>query len=98
MPSAPPACPERCIDNSRTGEIKGAGAYSQYTLADEDISFEVPEGTTLEKASTVPLAATTAWLAFFSKDCLAIDRESKPAVLIWGGSCTPLLPPPLSTS
>lgn len=68
------------------GEIKGAGAYSQYTLADEDISFEVPEGITLEQASTVPLAATTAWLAFFSKDCLGIDRDSKPAVLVWGGS------------
>lgn len=79
---------ERGSDPDGKGEIKGAGAYSQYTVADEDISFEVPEGITREQASTVPLAATTAWLAFFSKDCLAIDRDSKPAVLVWGGSCT----------
>ncbi|KAF2634797.1 NAD(P)-binding protein [Massarina eburnea CBS 473.64] len=38
-------------------------------------------------ASSVPLAAATAWLAFFSKDCLNIDRNhAKQTILIWGGS------------
>ena len=76
-----------------TGEIKGLGGYSQYTLADERICFPVPEGTTPEQASTVPLAAATAWLALFSKDCLNIERGSKQAVLVWGGSCG-FRPPP----
>ena len=42
----------------------------------------------------MPLAATTAWLALLSKDCLGMPRDgSRPSVLIWGGSCewTPLL-------
>ncbi|KAL2106143.1 hypothetical protein VUR80DRAFT_7219 [Thermomyces stellatus] len=68
------------------GEVKGLGAYSQYALADERICFPVPQGTTPEQASTIPLAAATAWLALFSKDCLHIERGSKQAVLIWGGS------------
>lgn len=70
------------------GEVKGHGAYSEYTLANELISFLVPKSTSPEAAATVPLACCTAWLALFSKDCLAIDRSSgdKTSVLIWGGS------------
>ncbi|OSS51852.1 hypothetical protein B5807_03670 [Epicoccum nigrum] len=70
------------------GEVKGHGAYSEYTLANELISFPVPKSIAPEAAATVPLACCTAWLALFSKDCLAIDRNSgnKTSVLIWGGS------------
>ncbi|CAG8135216.1 unnamed protein product [Penicillium salamii] len=70
------------------GEIQGLGAYSQYTLADERISFPLSASISPEHASTVPLAAATAWLALYSKGCLAIDREQNKgsSVLIWGGS------------
>ncbi|RAL17652.1 zinc-binding alcohol dehydrogenase family protein [Aspergillus homomorphus CBS 101889] len=71
------------------GEIKGLGAYSEYTLADGRISYPVSgQNISREQASTVPLAAATAWLALFSKDCLAIDHEHQKStdVLIWGGS------------
>ena len=72
-----------------SGEIKGLGAYSQYTLADERISFPLSTSISREHASTVPLAAATAWLALYSKGSLAIDREQNKgsSVLIWGGSC-----------
>ncbi|KAF2625526.1 GroES-like protein [Macroventuria anomochaeta] len=70
------------------GEVKGHGAYNEYTIANEFISFKVPNSTSLEAAATVPLACCTGWLALFSKDCLAIDRKSgeQTSVLIWGGS------------
>ncbi|MCJ1446233.1 MAG: hypothetical protein MMC23_006738 [Stictis urceolatum] len=70
------------------GEIKGLGAYSEYTIADEHICFKVPKGTSLEEASTIPLASLTSWLALFSKDCLNIDRSrgSDMSLLVWGGS------------
>jgi NADPH:quinone reductase-like Zn-dependent oxidoreductase len=70
------------------GEVKGHGAYADYTLANEYISFKVPESISPEAAATVPLACCTSWLALFSKDCLAIDRKSgkQTSVLIWGGS------------
>ncbi|KAJ5981178.1 hypothetical protein N7499_001809 [Penicillium canescens] len=70
------------------GEIKGLGAYSQYTLADERISFPLSSTVSPEHASTVPLAAATAWLALYSKGSLAIDREQDKgsSVLVWGGS------------
>ncbi|KAF3007824.1 hypothetical protein E8E13_010620 [Curvularia kusanoi] len=70
------------------GEVKGHGAYSNHTLANEFISFPVPKTISLEAAATVPLACCTSWLALFSKDCLAIDRSSgeQTSVLIWGGS------------
>jgi hypothetical protein len=70
------------------GEIKGLGAYSSHTFADDRISFKVPKGVKLEDAATVPLASCTAWLALFSKTCLNIPRkEGKTSILIWGGSC-----------
>ncbi|KAL4998632.1 putative zinc-binding dehydrogenase family oxidoreductase [Aspergillus recurvatus] len=70
------------------GEVKGLGAYSQYCLADERISFRLPEGISRAQASTIPLASATAWLALFSKDCLALDRSQArgSSVLVWGGS------------
>ncbi|KAJ5087175.1 zinc-binding dehydrogenase family oxidoreductase [Penicillium angulare] len=70
------------------GEIPGLGAYSQYCVADEKISFRVPRHISRESASTVPLAAATAWLALFSKGCLGIklDEALDKGVLIWGGS------------
>jgi len=72
----------------RGGEKKGLGAYSEYTLADDRISFKVPPSISHEAASTVPLAAGTAWLALFSPDCLNIDRKrgNQNTVLVWGGS------------
>ncbi|KAE9566914.1 hypothetical protein CGMCC3_g16934 [Colletotrichum fructicola] len=70
------------------GEIKGIGGYSEYTVADNDISFRVPKNISLEEAVTLPLASMTSWLALFSKDCLAIPRDGgkDTSVLIWGGS------------
>ncbi|KAM6525205.1 hypothetical protein FALCPG4_010762 [Fusarium falciforme] len=70
------------------GEIEGQGAYSEYTLADEKICFKVPDKIPLEQAVTVPLAATTAWLALFRSQSLAIDRTagSDVQLLIWAGS------------
>ncbi|KAL3459481.1 putative zinc-binding dehydrogenase family oxidoreductase [Aspergillus heterothallicus] len=70
------------------GEVKGLGAYGEYCLADERISFKVPKGVSRAEAATIPLAATTAWLALFSKDCLALDRSQArgQSVLVWGGS------------
>lgn len=70
------------------GEVKGHGAYANYTLANEYISFKVPKSISPVAAATVPLACCTSWLALFSKDCLAIDRKSgkQTSVLIWGGS------------
>ncbi|KAJ0307426.1 hypothetical protein COL5a_000281 [Colletotrichum fioriniae] len=71
------------------GEIKGVGAYSSYCIADERISFKVPSAVKSPKASAVPLAANTAYLALFSEDCLGFSRDvstTKPPVLIWGGS------------
>lgn len=41
----------------------------------------------------MPLAACTAVLALFSKDCLGIEKNSGSTVLIWGGSCKTLLSP-----
>ncbi|KAF4983369.1 hypothetical protein FZEAL_1221 [Fusarium zealandicum] len=71
------------------GEIKGLGAYSMYTIADERLSFKVPSNVDAAQASSVPLAANTAWLGLFSDDCLALSRErstTKTPLLIWGGS------------
>ncbi|KAI5458679.1 hypothetical protein BGZ63DRAFT_474313 [Mariannaea sp. PMI_226] len=71
------------------GEIKGLGAYSMYTIADERLSFKIPHNTSPAQASSVPLAASTSWLALFSGDCLALSRDNfakKPSLLIWGGS------------
>lgn len=74
---------------ANTGEIAGLGGYSEYTVADQHISFKVPSNISRDQASTVPLAAATAWLALFSKSCLNIDRSkaSGTSVLVWGGSC-----------
>lgn len=72
---------------SNKGEIMNLGAYARYTLADEDISFRIPPGLTGASASTIPLAATTSWLALFSDGCLNMNREKKETVLIWGGAC-----------
>ncbi|GLA33903.1 hypothetical protein AnigIFM63309_003926 [Aspergillus niger] len=72
------------------GEVKGLGAYSQYCLADERISFKLPTNIDISRAeaSTIPLAAATAWLALFSKGCLALNRNQAKGtrVLVWGGS------------
>ncbi|KAL4911711.1 chaperonin 10-like protein [Aspergillus aurantiobrunneus] len=70
------------------GEVKYVGAYSQYCLADERISFKVPQSISPAHASTVPLAAATAWLALFSNDCLGLDRSKakETSILVWGGS------------
>ncbi|CAI7641451.1 unnamed protein product [Penicillium bialowiezense] len=69
------------------GETPGLGGYSQYSVADQRISFKVPASISRAEASTVPLAATTAWLALFSRGCLNIDRSrAGTSVLVWGGS------------
>ncbi|KAF5026077.1 hypothetical protein F66182_1869 [Fusarium sp. NRRL 66182] len=69
------------------GEIKGLGAFSEYTKAHENICFKVPKNISLQEAATIPLASLTAWIALFSPQCLNIDRtNSKESILIWGGS------------
>ncbi|KAJ5161792.1 hypothetical protein N7492_007184 [Penicillium capsulatum] len=52
------------------------GAYSEYTIADERISFKLSANISRAHASTVPLAAATAWLASFSLGCLNLDRSA----------------------
>lgn len=73
------------------GETKGLGAYAEYTLADERLAFEVPQNISLDQAATMPLASLTAFLAFFSAECLNIDlkESAHKSILIWGGSCKP---------
>ena len=70
------------------GLLKGMGAYSTHTVADDKICFKVPEVMSSDAAATIPLAMTTAWLALLSSRCLGIDRRKreKNQVLIWGGS------------
>ncbi|KAK1712205.1 uncharacterized protein BDZ83DRAFT_723700 [Colletotrichum acutatum] len=63
--------------------------HRSYCIADERISFKVPNTVESSKASAVPLAANTTYLALFSEDCLGFSRDvsiTKPPVLIWGGS------------
>lgn len=62
------------------------GAYAEHTVADERISFKIPSSISPAAASTVPLAAATAWLAMFSKTCLNIPRNNPSTILVWGGS------------
>lgn len=73
--------------NQIPGDIKGRGAFSEYTLADEQLCFKLPSNLTRAECATVPLAACTAWLALFSKTCLNIHQDPDMPVLIWGGSC-----------
>lgn len=63
-----------------------------HCVADERICFKLPSDLDFPAASTVPLAANTAWLALLSKDCLNIPRGSLKgiSVLVWGGSCKSL--------
>ncbi|KAH6998701.1 chaperonin 10-like protein [Ilyonectria sp. MPI-CAGE-AT-0026] len=70
------------------GEIKGLGAYSDYTIADERICFKVPHNISLPQAATIPLASLTSLLALFSKDSLDINPNSgsDTTILIWGGT------------
>lgn len=67
---------------------KGLGAYAEYTVADENLCFRVPESMSSEAAATIPLALTTAWLAMFSPYSLGMDRSKRDGIqmLIWGGS------------
>ncbi|BAE57180.1 putative zinc binding dehydrogenase [Aspergillus flavus] len=67
------------------GETKGLGAYSEYCLADQRIAFKVPTALSREDASTISLAAATAWLALFSPDYLNLDRTNAQgtSVLVW---------------
>ncbi|KAI9150053.1 hypothetical protein HJFPF1_09807 [Paramyrothecium foliicola] len=70
------------------GPVEGLGAWSEYTLADGQFSFPVPDNISAAQAATVPLAAGTAALALFSKDSLNIDKQTcaGETILIWGGS------------
>lgn len=77
------------IDDLLLGERPGLGGYSEYSIADANVSFKIAPGLARDQASTVPLAAATAWLALLSKQCLNLDRSkaSGTPVLVWGGSC-----------
>lgn len=44
------------------GEVKGLGAYADYTIANEYISFKVPNSISLAAATTIPLACCTSWV------------------------------------
>ncbi|KAH8801399.1 chaperonin 10-like protein [Xylogone sp. PMI_703] len=70
------------------GEVAGLGAFSELCIADEQIAFKIPSNITLEEAATIPLAATTAFLALFSSDCLGLkqNKEASDPVMILGGS------------
>ncbi|KAL3449622.1 chaperonin 10-like protein [Aspergillus insuetus] len=70
------------------GQVMGLGAYSEYTVADEQLCFKVPPGITHDEAVTVPLASCAAYLGLFSRSCLSINQRkgADVTVLIWGGS------------
>ena len=69
-----------------------------YCIADSRNAFTIPASMGFAEAASIPLALTTAWLALFSKDCLAIPRSEahKTPLLVWGGSCKSLPPTPPS--
>ncbi|KAF2016869.1 GroES-like protein [Aaosphaeria arxii CBS 175.79] len=71
------------------GEIKGLGAYSTFCIADERLSFKIPDGIAHPSACSIPLAANTAYLALFSQNSLGLPQGGSGngrSVLIWGGS------------
>ncbi|KFA70988.1 hypothetical protein S40288_10352 [Stachybotrys chartarum IBT 40288] len=71
------------------GEIRGLGAYSTYSIADERISFKLPPNIESQDACAIPLAINTAYLALFSKSSLSLQQEApsrSSPVLIWGGA------------
>ncbi|CZR50389.1 related to C.carbonum toxD gene [Phialocephala subalpina] len=53
--------------------------------------YRAPNGVSSNDASTVPLAAATAWPALYSETCLSISRSRKnpTPVPVWGGSFSP---------
>ncbi|KAH8110042.1 chaperonin 10-like protein, partial [Phellopilus nigrolimitatus] len=54
------------------------GAYAQYSVAPASTTFPLPESTTYEEASTLPLAVMTAAIGLFKR--LAIPEPSFPAI------------------
>ncbi|KAG9246193.1 hypothetical protein BJ878DRAFT_417478, partial [Calycina marina] len=66
------------------GEVKCLGAYNEYVFADEKICYKATQRFDLQKAVTLPLASTTAWLELFSSRCLNIKGfADKSPVLVW---------------
>lgn len=72
------------------GEEACHGAYSEHTIADEDLCFKVPPHLDRKEAVTVPLGACLAQLGLFSDSCLNINPKGGPdtMLLVWGGSST----------
>ena len=70
------------------GRTTQPGAYARHTIAEEGVSFRVPENLSSEEAATVPVACNTAWLALLSSHSLGIDRTKAKDIqlLIWGGA------------
>jgi NADPH:quinone reductase-like Zn-dependent oxidoreductase len=68
------------------------GAFQLYTILDEQMSAQIPEGIGYERACVIPCAYTAAAAGLFEKDQLALELPSIDAskkgktVLIWGGS------------
>lgn len=84
-----PLSPNKADTEVTLGADNGHSVYSEYTLVDEDLCFQMPPNINREEAGTVPLAACIAHLGLFSRSCLDIDLKRSPdvSVLIWGGSC-----------
>lgn len=66
------------------------GAFQQYTLSTEDATGHLPEGTSFDSASTIPLALSTAadgLYDFLGLDLPTADPKSKDEwLLVWGGA------------
>ena len=70
------------------GRTTQPGAFAKHTIAEEGVSFKVPENISSEEAATVSVACNTAWLALLSSHSLGIDltRAKDIQLLIWGGT------------
>lgn len=72
------------------GGITDYGAFQQYTLSQEHATAILPEGTSFDSASTIPLALSTAADGFY--DFLGLDLPQKDPkskgewLLVWGGA------------
>ena len=68
------------------------GSFQAYTVVLEKMTTPIPDGTSYERATVLPLGLSTAACSLFQKDHLGLDYPSASArpngktLLVWGGS------------
>ncbi|KAI1407187.1 GroES-like protein [Hypoxylon sp. FL1857] len=68
---------------------KTTGAFAEYALATEDLTFKIPPNMKFEAAATMPLSIGTAGLALYQELRLpwtVTGLEEQRFVLVWGGA------------